>query len=290
MSGTSYTEWSGKSAKSSAVYAGKSAGEKGTIQLRSKNSNSGIITTTSGGLAKKITVEWNSTTTSGRTIDIYGKTTAYSSASDLYDNSKQGTKIGSIVYGTSTELTISDSYSYIGLRSHDGALYLDSISIEWDVESDVTYSFDEGININFGGIVEKNLYDSLEGATKFGVAVARTADLAGATIKDAVINNNASVAKVESTVATPTVLTDETGKEDTGDYYIWNGKLNLAYDKEALSQSLSAVAYVSTSAGYVFFEPRVTSVKNLVIEYLTNTTGLSATQIASLNALNTFLA
>ena len=290
VSGTSYTEWSGKSANSSAVYAGQSAGEKGTIQLRSKNSNSGIITTTSGGLAKKITVEWNSTTTSGRTIDIYGKTTAYSSASDLYNNSNQGTKIGSIVYGTSTELTISDSYSYIGLRSHDGALYLDSVTIEWDVESKVTYSFDEGININFGGIVEKNLYDSLEGATKFGVAVARTADLAGATIKDAVTNNNASVAKVESTVATPTVLTDETGKEDTGDYYIWNGKLNLAYDKEALSQSLSAVAYVSTSAGYVFFEPRITSVKDLVTEYLTNTTGLSATQIASLNALNTFLA
>jgi hypothetical protein len=43
VSGTSYTEWSGKTATSSAVYAGQSAGGNSSIQLRSNNSNSGII-------------------------------------------------------------------------------------------------------------------------------------------------------------------------------------------------------------------------------------------------------
>ena len=137
VTGTSYASWSGKTANSSAVYAGQSAGGNDSIQLRSNNSNSGIITTTSGGKAKKITVEWNSSTSSGRTLDVYGKNTAYSAATDLYNSSTQGKKLGSIVCGTSTELTITGDYEYIGLRSNSGAMYLDSISIEWGGESTV---------------------------------------------------------------------------------------------------------------------------------------------------------
>lgn len=139
VSGTTYTAWSGKTGSSGAVYAGQSAGGNDAIQLRSDNSNSGIITTTSGGKAKKVTVVWNSNTASGRTIDIYGKSTAYEAASDLYDNAKHGTKIGSIVYGTSTELTIADDYEYIGIRSNSGALYLDKVSIDWQ-DGEYTYS------------------------------------------------------------------------------------------------------------------------------------------------------
>lgn len=129
--GTSYVTWSGKTLASGAVYAGQSAGGNSSIQLRSSNSNSGIVTTESGGKAVKVTVVWNSNTSSGRTLDIYGKTSAYSQATDLYNSSKQGTKLGSIKYGTSTELTISGDYTYIGMRSNSGAMYLTSISIEW---------------------------------------------------------------------------------------------------------------------------------------------------------------
>lgn len=132
ITGTNYTEWSGKTVITDAVYAGQSAGSNSSIQLRSNNSNSGIITTASGGKAKKVTVEWNSNTTSGRTINIYGKNSAYSAASDLYDNNKQGTSLGSIVYDTSTELTITGDYEYIGIRSNSGALYLDKVNIQWE--------------------------------------------------------------------------------------------------------------------------------------------------------------
>ena len=132
---TSYAAWSGKTGTSGAVYAGNSAGSNDAIQLRvpSKDSqaDSGIITTTSGGKATKVTVTWQASTISGRTLDIYGKNTAYTSVSDLYSSTTQGTKIGSIVCGTSTELEISDDYAYIGMRSASGAMYISQIEITW---------------------------------------------------------------------------------------------------------------------------------------------------------------
>lgn len=127
---TSYSNWSEKTVTSDAVYAGNSAGGNNAIQLRSNNSNSGIVTTASGGKAKKVTVTWHSETAAGRTLNIYGKNSAYSDATDLYSSS-QGTLLGTIVKGTSTELTISGDYEYIGMRSSSGAMYLTSVSIMW---------------------------------------------------------------------------------------------------------------------------------------------------------------
>ena len=135
---STYSNWSDKTVSSSAVYAGQSAGGNDAIQLRSNNSNSGIITTTSGGKVKKIVVEWDSNTTSGRTLNVYGKNTAYSAATDLYSTSTQGTLLGTIVCGTSTELVIEGDYEYIGMRSASGAMYLTSISITWDESAGVT--------------------------------------------------------------------------------------------------------------------------------------------------------
>ena len=132
VTGTSYTSWSGKTSVSEAVYAGQSAGGNESIQLRSNNSNSGIVTTTSGGFAKKVVVTWNSNTTSGRTLNIYGSHTAYEDPIDLYaTDGSEGTKLGTIVCGTSTELTIDGEYEYIGLRSNSGAMYIEEIKITW---------------------------------------------------------------------------------------------------------------------------------------------------------------
>ena len=131
ITGTSYSAWSGKTSNSTAVYAGQSAGGNSSIQLRA-TSPSAIITTNSGGTAKKIVVTWNSSTSSGRTLDVYGKNTAYSATSDLYNSSTQGTKLGSIKYGTSTELVINGDYQYIALRSNSNAMYLTEIQITWE--------------------------------------------------------------------------------------------------------------------------------------------------------------
>ena len=131
-----YKDWSGKTVSSNAIYAGQSAGGNNAIQLRTTNSNSGIVTTTSGGKAKKVVVEWNASTLNGRVLDVYGKKTAYAEVKDLYDQNAAGTKLGSIKCGTSTELVIEGDYEYIGLRSADGAMYLNSVEITWVAEEE----------------------------------------------------------------------------------------------------------------------------------------------------------
>ena len=139
VSGTNYTSWTDVTSNSDAVYAGQSAAGNDAIQLRSKNSNSGIITTASGGTIKKIIVTWNSNTDNGRTLDIYGKDVAYTSPTQLYQttgNTGQGTKIGSIVNGTSTTLEITDNYTFIGMRSASGAMYIDKIEIIWEINGE----------------------------------------------------------------------------------------------------------------------------------------------------------
>ena len=62
---------------------------------------------------------------------IYGKNSAYNEPADLYDASKRGNLLGTIKKGSSTELTISDTYSYSGIRSESGAIYLTDITVTW---------------------------------------------------------------------------------------------------------------------------------------------------------------
>ena len=140
VTGSSYTDWSGKTSISDAVYAGQSAGGNESIQLRSDKKTSGIVTTTSGGKAKKVVVTWNSNTTNGRTIGVYGSTKALTSPTELYSLANDRKQIGTIVCGTSTELAITGDYEYIGIRSENGALYLDEVQITWQTGGDVTYS------------------------------------------------------------------------------------------------------------------------------------------------------
>lgn len=144
VSGTNYAGWTGKTATSTAVYAGNSAGGNNAIQLRSNNSNSGIVTTASGGKVKKVVITWDSNTTATRTVSIYGKNSAYSAASDLYSSATQGTLLGELNIDNASELTseltISDDYEYIGIRSKSGALYLDEVQITWSTGGGVSYS------------------------------------------------------------------------------------------------------------------------------------------------------
>ena len=140
---SSYHDWKNKRVLSNAVYAGNSAGGSKTdpcIQIRSDNSNSGIVSTTSGGKVTKIEVNWKEL--NDRFLDIYGSNTAYTAASDLYNSSKQGTLLGSLSAKSeaSTILEISGDYEYIGLRSRSGAIYLSTIAITWMNEAPDTYS------------------------------------------------------------------------------------------------------------------------------------------------------
>ena len=120
-----YKDFSGVKKTSGAVYAGNSAYKDGSIQLRSKNSNSGIVATTSGGRISQIIITWDNSTADARQIDVYGNTNPYTSAAELYEtsgNTNQGELIGSLAKGETT-LTIEGNYPYVGIRSNDGALY-----------------------------------------------------------------------------------------------------------------------------------------------------------------------
>ena len=128
---TTYPAFSNVAATSSARYAGNSAkSSSGGIQMRSKNSNSGIVSTVSGGRVKSVTITVES---GSNTIDVYGSNTAYTGAGDLYatgEGANQGTKIGSLT-ATGT-ITFTDEYAYVGIRSNNGAIYVTSVEIVWE--------------------------------------------------------------------------------------------------------------------------------------------------------------
>lgn len=149
VTGSSYTAWSGKGSND-ARYAGQtSAGNSGNIVQIRATSPSGIVTTTSGGKAKKVKVTWS---TESGTLDVYGSNHAYTAATNLYNANTDGTKLGSITGGTSTELNISglvginpDTITYIGLRSSSGTIYISQIEITWAPPTyTVTYDANSG--------------------------------------------------------------------------------------------------------------------------------------------------
>ena len=104
------------------------------IQLRTTGNNSGIVVTESAGKVAKVTIVWNSGTADARELEIYGSTTAYTAATDLYGDNK-GTKLASLKKSEATDLvsvfTVEGDYAFIGIKSKSGALYVDSITIEW---------------------------------------------------------------------------------------------------------------------------------------------------------------
>ena len=102
------------------------------------------VTKTSSGMVTKVSVTW--TSTSGRVLNVYGKSTAYSSPSDLYGGSS-GTLIGTIDSDSSTQLTITGNYAYVGVRSSSGALYLSSITFEWNGSSSSSTPTVSGVTV-----------------------------------------------------------------------------------------------------------------------------------------------
>ena len=201
VTGTNYANWSGKTGTSGADYAGNSAGGNTSIQLRSKSNNSGVVSTTSGGKLKKITVTWDSSTESGRTLNVYGSNTAYSAATDLYDSSKQGTLIGTIECGgASTELTVPENpeneYKYVGLRSASGAMYLSEIKIEWEKSSTETPT------------VATPTFSPAAGAVAAGTEVTITCATEGATIHYTTNGDNPSEESSTYSSSNPIVVSE----------------------------------------------------------------------------------
>ena len=157
----SYVAFSDVKGTSGAVYAGETATTYEAIQLRITNSTSGIVSTASGGKVRKVIVEWNTNSNSSRKLQIYGKNTSYTAASELYKASTQGDNIG-IIGTTQTEYEINGDYEYVGLKSSSGAIYLDKITIVWENKTALSApkfsveggTYDEAKSVMFTGIDE----------------------------------------------------------------------------------------------------------------------------------------
>ena len=249
--GTSYSAWSNKSGQSSsAKYAGNSAGGKdadalyGALQLR-PNTNSGIVSTTTGGLIRKIVVDWNSVTPDSRVLDIYGKQTPYLSSADLYEESTRGVKIGSIVKGTSTELAIPKNqyYPYVGIRSNNYTQYFNSITIAWDEDNRSiltapTFSEAEGeipagttvtISNAEGGTIHYTIDGSTpdEGSTTYssGIVVSDNITIKAVALKDGYkISSVSSISYTVPVCAAPTFDTAEGDISSGSDVTIENNE------------------------------------------------------------------
>ena len=133
------------------TYNGTSYQNNNAIQINSTaNIGSGIVTSVSTGLARRVVVTWNSSTNTGRTIDVYGSNVPYTSPANLF-GATSGTHLGSIVKGTgnNTVFEISGDYAFIGIRSNNGAIYMNEVSIEWslDAQSAAIHFTPESINL-----------------------------------------------------------------------------------------------------------------------------------------------
>lgn len=176
---TTYTDFNNVSINSEAVYAGNNAkNANGAIQMRITNSNSGIVSTVSGGTLASVTI--NVASNNSNTIDIYGNNTAYTSAANLYAtaNANQGTLIGSTT--TSTTITPDNDYQYVGIRSHNGAIYLSSIELKWNVETSVAVYTS---TIDCTPTVETPVISLASGEYNYDQSVTITCATEGATIR-----------------------------------------------------------------------------------------------------------
>ncbi len=231
VSGNSYTNWGPTVASSGASYKGNTAATYNSIQMNT-NKNSGFVTTVSGGYVRSIDVAWNSNTASGRTIQIYGKNTAYSGIDDLFNGEAKGTLLGELTKGeTSLEVPSNSGsdYLYFGIRSKSEALYLDSIRVSYgkpvtgisisDTELTMevgeeglltasvtpTYAENQGINWSSSNssIVSVSSSGAIEAIAEGSATITATSD-----------DNDAITASCEITVVAP-----EIEVLDTGEYY-----------------------------------------------------------------------
>ena len=264
-SGSSYKNWTNSDFASGVSYKGFTHHTNSSIQMNS-NGDYGFITTanTNSYNVSKVTIVWDSHTSNGNTADIYGSNTAYTEVSELFDAEKQGTKIGSIVKGTSTSVTIDGSYKYIGIRSHANALYMTSVSIQWGEIPTYTYG---NMGIRFGGSVSEAMWNDLSNeATILGYGVLVTAvDIGSDALKGykgMAVNYELTPDITDEVVDFPSATATP---KKVGNNYVWNLYKNISNSE--LKTDFFGVAYIKIQVAdvvsYVYLQQGKVSAKSL---------------------------
>lgn len=137
---TTYTDVEYTSSTTGITYKGNvaktSTGSDAGLQLNSNN-NIGVVVTQNknGYFLKQVKVDYKS---GSNTLDIYAKTSTYTSAADLFNTSSsvKGTKIKSFSSTDTYDVDTSKKYTSVGFRSNSGAIYLNSIEFVWVKEGE----------------------------------------------------------------------------------------------------------------------------------------------------------
>ncbi len=125
---TTYADFSNVHDASSAVYAGQCAADHDSIQIRSKNSNSGIYSTTSGGTIKEVNITFNSNDANTNGLKIIGSHEPLESISAAFSATALATVTNQDGVAS---YTFEEDYEYVAIISASGAHYLDSIEFVW---------------------------------------------------------------------------------------------------------------------------------------------------------------
>lgn len=242
VSGTGYSTWSGKTGTSGAKYSGNTAGSYSSVQMKKASESSGIFTTVSGGYAKKVSVVWNSNTTNGRYLKVWGQNNPFTNASSM----RSGTDLGTIIKGTSTELEITGNYQYIGMEGADGAIYLDEINVSWEIPTTAVVSINAACTDGKG-----NYYSTYSNAKAFVVPADLTVSAIGISDGKLVVTNykEGDIVKantgvmVSATSAGEKVinLSGETGSEISGNCLKASGDAGI--DAAAMAEAAPSCKY-----------------------------------------------
>ena len=248
VSGNSYSSYTDKTFTSDAVYSAQCMKDSSdNIQMRTTGSNSGVVTTSSGGTIQSVTINVGSGT---KTVQVYAKNTAYSSPSDLFsnDSATQGTLIDST--SSTKAITFTGSYTYFGVRSSSGAIYLSSI--------EVTYG-DSDSAINLSNYV---MYEDTNGqcTTKFATAKGYFEDLTKEERASFMTSNGYVVSTARTRLQAWAAYLGKTITYTNGDYVISSSNvLNPIVLKDSNKvMIITVISLISVSAigGYFFLRKR----------------------------------
>ena len=133
--GSSYVATNNLRKSSAAVYEAVTAKQYSEAFNFNKISDArGIVTPTSGGVFKSITLTTNTNHSATRKVYVYGSssyTAAYADPAAFKDNSSvRGTLLATLEGATKTYSTSTDDYEYIAIFA-DGAAYMNQIDITW---------------------------------------------------------------------------------------------------------------------------------------------------------------
>ena len=286
-SGTDYKDWTKDDAESGVIYSANSGGRNSSIQLKSTD-HSGIIVVSNQNKCRavSVTITWDTHTTEGYQLDVYGKDTKYSDTSDLY-NSNKGTIVHEFVYSSSLAnnqetYVLGTQYKYLGFRSNKNTMYINSISIQWEGYS---YTF-SNTAIRFGGLIRKSLWDRLETESDiqgYGVRLSTEEYLGGADLKDSVVDGTNVKDFFNNSKEHPDLAEAEQKAPLKEDCYIWN--LYKKISVENLKLSYVAAAYIKVAGETIFLNEATFSIKSIANSYITGGQYTSDFAEGSLNIL-----